>query len=842
MPHSIALLLLNVATWFVVASSPAQAQTNHAPSIRWSQDGSTFWYQKHSSLDGRQFFVVDLSQKTNRLAFDHAAVSTAISELIGKPVDPKKIPLNEIVLDNSTGNLQLMCARQWFNWDPKNKRLTKPPTSPDIESPPRLFLPPRRGTQGASTHIVIENQTKKTLSLFWINNRQQEVAFGLLKPGARKQQQTYVGHVWALKHHQRLLGCFESRTNDHLLITPAEIENAKMAVARTNDRNLLATRFASPSANAPNKKWKAIVKDNNLCLVDLKDDSSMTLPLTRDATDEHTFQRVGNQTRWLNPAADSQDGFFHWSPDSKYLVAFQTRQVPEPRVHYIESSPQDQLQPKLRSYQYAKPGDPLPSQTLRLFSVDSSDEIPVSHELFATPYKTKFIGWSQSGDRFWLLYNQRGHQVKRLLEVSAADGKVCTLIEEKSDTFIHYSAPAKSVFQDLPQQQILWASERSGWNHLYRFDRKSGKLINAVTSGQWNVKRIEKIDMTSQTIFFYAVGVYEDQDPYHEHFCRVNFDGSNFKILTVGDGTHEIKRERDSKYFLDTYSRVDLAPVTELREMATGDLVVELSRDDTQESFGSRRLTERFVAKGRDGKTDIWGIIHWPADFDPTKTYPIVEKIYAGPHDHHVPKSFRRRYRQQHTIADSGMIVVQIDGMGTAWRSKAFHDVCYKNLKDSGFPDRIAWIKAAAAKHPQMDISRVGIYGGSAGGQSAMAALLWHNDFYKVAVADCGCHDNRMDKIWWNEQWMGWPVDEAYKQNSNAENAGLLEGHLMLTVGELDQNVDPASTTQVVGQLIKHNKDFEYVLVVGRGHGAGESKWASQKRLRFLQRHLKPEL
>ena len=137
-----------------------------------------------------------------------------------------------------------------------------------------------------------------------------------------------------------------------------------------------------------------------------------------------------------------------------------------------------------------------------------------------------------------------------------------------------------------------------------------------------------------------------------------------------------------------------------------------------------------------------------------------------------------------------------------------------------------------------MDLSRVGIYGGSAGGQNAMAALLWHNDFYKVAVADCGCHDNRMDKIWWNEQWTGWPVDDSYQENSNMENAHLLKGKLMLTLGELDQNVDPASTTQVVGKLIEHDKDFEFVLIPGRGHGAGESPWAAKKRLRFLKEHL----
>ena len=216
----------------------------------------------------------------------------------------------------------------------------------------------------------------------------------------------------------------------------------------------------------------------------------------------------------------------------------------------------------------------------------------------------------------------------------------------------------------------------------------------------------------------------------------------------------------------------------------------------------------------------------------------MVENIYAGPQGFFTPKAFQTRYGHQQRIADMGMIVVQCDGMGTAGRSKAFHDVCWRNLRDAGFPDRIAWIKAAAEKFPAMDLSRVGIYGGSAGGQNAMGALLWHNDFYKVAVADCGCHDNRMDKIWWNEQWMGWPVGKEYEENSNAVNAHLLKGKLMLIVGELDSNVDPASTMQVVGALQKADKDFDLVIIVGSNHGAAESPYGSRRRAEFLARNL----
>ena len=233
----------------------------------------------------------------------------------------------------------------------------------------------------------------------------------------------------------------------------------------------------------------------------------------------------------------------------------------------------------------------------------------------------------------------------------------------------------------------------------------------------------------------------------------------------------------------------------------------------------------------------MWGIIQRPTNFDPTRKYPIIEYIYAGPGDNYVPKSFQPYNFYTTALADLGFIVVQLDAMGTSNRGKKFEEVCYKNLKDAGFPDRIAWIKAAAAKYPYMDIDRVGIYGCSAGGQESTAAVLFHGDFYKAAYSACGCHDNRMDKIWWNEQWMGYPVDSSYVACSNVENAYRLERPLMLVVGELDDNVDPASTMQVADALIKANKPFELVVIPGAHHTVGEA-YGEHKRFDFFVKHL----
>jgi dipeptidyl aminopeptidase/acylaminoacyl peptidase len=309
-------------------------------------------------------------------------------------------------------------------------------------------------------------------------------------------------------------------------------------------------------------------------------------------------------------------------------------------------------------------------------------------------------------------------------------------------------------------------------------------------------------------------------------------------VLTRSNGTHDITFSPDRRFFLDRWSRVDQPPVTELRSTEDGKLIFELERGDWNMLLATGwQAAERFVAKARDGKTDIYGIIIHPSNFDPNNKYPVIEKIYAGPQGAFVPKSFGLQTRD-HAIAELGFIIVQIDGMGTSYRSKAFHDVCWKNLGDSGFPDRILWIKAAAAKYPCMDLTQIGIFGGSAGGQSALRALLAHGEFYKVGVADCGCHDNRMDKIWWNELWMGWPIGPHYEEQSNVTQAHKLQGKLLLTVGELDRNVDPASTMQVVNALIKADKDFDLLIVPGGGHGIGETPYASRRRMDFFVRHL----
>jgi len=572
---------------------------------------------------------------------------------------------------------------------------------------------------------------------------------------------------------------------------------------------------------SPDKKWTAFIKNFNI--------------FVRSNDDKKEYQ-----LSFDGGIGEYYSSYIKWSSDSKKLVSSRVKPAEKHIIYYIESSPADQIQPKHYSYEYPKPGDALPQYYPQLFNVESKKHIKVDDSQIPNQYNdnsTNYLAWSKDNSYFTFEYNKRGHQLFQVIEIDALTGDYKVVINETSSTFIDYSG--KKYRYDMDDTgEIIWASERDGWNHLYLYDTGSGTVKNQITRGDWVVRDVEFVDQKNRQIVFQASGK-EPGDPYFINYYRINFDGTGLIKLSDGDGNHEASFSPDKKYFVDTWSRVDSPPISVLRNASDGTQVMAIEKADISKLLETGiRLPVPFVTKGRDGTTDIWGIIFIPVNFDASKKYPVIENIYAGPHKNEVPKSFSAFYGEKQQLTELGFIVVQIDGMGTSNRSKAFHDVCWKNIKDAGFPDRILWMQAAAKKYPYMDLDRVGIYGGSAGGQNAAAALLFHPEFYKVAVAACGCHDNRMDKIWWNEQWMGWPVGEEYAQSSNIENAWRLKGRLLLINGEMDSNVDPASTEQLVNALIKANKDFEYLFVPGAGHISNGGIYGTRKRRDFFVRYL----
>jgi dipeptidyl aminopeptidase/acylaminoacyl peptidase len=552
---------------------------------------------------------------------------------------------------------------------------------------------------------------------------------------------------------------------------------------------------------------------------------------------------VQNFNVFLKPAGDqpaypisfdgSENNYYSlrtiaWSPDSKKLVAYHTRPGYDREVTYIESSPTDQLQPKHTTIHYVKPGDTLDIAYPVLFDVATKQTTEIDHTLFPNPYSISTPVWWKDSRGFTFEYNQRGHQAYTVIETDAQTGKTRPLIAETSKTFFYYSnlgpglSGGRKYRHDVNDgKEIIWASERDGWEHLYLYDGISGKVKNQITKGNWIVRNVEYVDDEKRQIWFEAGGIIPTQDPYFTQVYRINFDGTGLTKYTDADGTHTVSFSHDRKFYVDSWQRVDLAPVAQLRRASDQTVVMDLDKGDTAALVAAGfKFPEVFVAKGRDGKTDIWGTITRPLNFDPSKKYPVIENIYAGPQGSFVPKTFTAVAPDQ-ALAELGFIVVHIDGMGTSNRSKAFHDVAFKNIGDGGFPDRILWHQAAAAKYPYYDISRVGIFGTSAGGQNSLGGVLFHPEFYKVVVTNSGCHDNRMDKMWWNEQWMGWPLGPQYSASSNVDNAYRLQGKALIVIGEMDTNVDPASSLQVVNALVKAHKHFDMLYIPGQNHGVG---------------------
>ena len=527
---------------------------------------------------------------------------------------------------------------------------------------------------------------------------------------------------------------------------------------------------------------------------------------------------------------------FSWSPDSKKLAA--SRVIPgyDRKIHYVESSPEEQLQPRHRSRTYIKPGDALDNEQPVLFHVESGNQILIDKTLFPNAYNLSGYRWGDVSDAFTFEYNERGHQRYRIIEVNTESGEPRILVNDEPETFFSYATSLFRHYADSTNE-LIWMSERDGWRHLYLYNTTTGRVKNQITEGDWVVREVDHVDEENRQIWFRVSGMDDDQDPYYVHYFRINFDGSGLTRFTEANGDHEVSFSSDREYYVDTWSQVDQAPVSELRRTSDQSLVMTLEEGNISRLVEAGwQAPEQFSAKGRDGETDIYGIIVKPTNFDPNESYPVIEYIYAGPHDNFVPKSFMP-YSQMMRLAELGFIVVQIDGMGTANRSKAFHDVAWQNLKDAGFPDRILWHEAVAEEYNWYDNSKVGIYGRSAGGQSSLGALLFHPEHYHVAVSSVGCHDNRMDKIWWNEQWMGWPIGPQYAASSNVEHAHNLQGNVLLVVGELDTNVDPASTYQVADALIKANKDFDFITIPGAGHGS-IGRYEERKRFDYFVEHL----
>ncbi|HLJ66570.1 MAG TPA: DPP IV N-terminal domain-containing protein [Chloroflexota bacterium] len=555
-----------------------------------------------------------------------------------------------------------------------------------------------------------------------------------------------------------------------------------------------------------------------------------------------------------------------WSPDSRRILTYRLDRRAGGTYHLVQSVPRNgSRRPVLHSYAYPLPGDDrVPTADLLVVDVERGASRAVRGEpvpllYYGSPLRPDWIWWSRDGARIYAVTRGRGYRSYGLSVIDPESGESRVLVEEHGETAIEphpsHSGGAPIIRVLDGGAQVLWYSTRDGWGHLYLYDLydgRTGALRRQVTSGAWMVTDVLHVDESGRHVYFTAVGREPGRDPYFNHLYRVGLDGGTPTPLTPEDATHQISFAPSGAWFVDSFSRVDEPPVTVLRAK-DGALLCDLERGDAGRL---RELgwtpPERFCVKARDGTTDVYGVLIRPSNFhiESAGPLPILDSIYAGPQTNQaptsfggyssvtaVPNKFRDLWHAQ-ALAELGFAVVMIDGLGMPYRSKTFGDRSYRDLGDGGIADHVAAIRQLAQRYPYLDVDRVGIYGHSAGGYASTHAMLAFPEFYKVAVSSAGNHDHRLDKASWVERYMGLPVGDHYHDQSNVTLAHRLAGKLLLMHGEMDENVHPASTLQVVDALIAANKDFDLLILPNRPHGCTSDPYFVRRRWDYFVRHL----
>ncbi|NIM15278.1 MAG: prolyl oligopeptidase family serine peptidase [Candidatus Aminicenantes bacterium] len=593
---------------------------------------------------------------------------------------------------------------------------------------------------------------------------------------------------------------------------------------------------------SPDKQWTAFVKNYNLFVKSAK--TGEEIQLTSDGTEKYPYALSWDWYYLMNESDPSKTDkmkniIVRWSPDSQKLVTYRMDYRSAKKLYLYQSTPDSGYRAQVWSYYRSLPGENKGTMfEYVIFDMESKKQVAVDVKPLHSTVNWHFPTWFKDSQRLYFYYYTRGYKKLILVEIAAETGKTRQVVEESSKT---YMDTAKRFINILGEgSEVIWGSERDGWSHLYLYDWRTGQLKNQITRGEFVVRRIIHVDEKKRQVYFLANGRETKRDPYFQHLYRVNLDGTGLTLLTPENAEHWIRLSPDNKYIVDTYSRVDLPPVSVLRHLKNGRVILKLEKADIRDLLATGwKYPEPFTVKARDGKTDLYVAIFRPSNFDPTKKYPVIDSTYSGPHAVRTPKSFRRGcLNRDQSIAELGFIVVTIDGLGTANRSKAFHDFSYQNLGDIGALDHIEGFKQLASRYPYMDLSRVGIFGHSAGGYDAAHALLTHPGFYKVGVASAGNHDHQMAKAWWPEIFQGYPVGKHYVEQSNLTLAKNLQGKMLLVHGDMDNNVNPASTLRLAGELIKANKDFDLVIIPNSRHRLSNHPYFIRKLWDYFVQHL----
>ena len=669
--------------------------------------------------------------------------------------------------------------------------------------------------------------------------------------------------------HERLAAAIAAVTGD--TIEPLALPFGTMDLSREADRLTaqagevqlrcdLRAYTCSPTDPAPDRDPNAIaspdgtkaafIRDHNLWLRDLE--TGAETPLTTDGIED--FGYATNNAGWVK--RDSP--VLLWSPQSDMIATFQHDARGVGMMHMATTNVGH---PELESWKYPLPGDSLifrisrvvihvgdpgaarPHRVVRLQMPPDPHRSSTTDHVAGRGGVFLDVEWSADGSQLAFLSNSRDHKHAALRVADPHTGEVRDVLEETEENFFESGSGGANWRVLKESNEVIWFSKRHNWGHLYRYDLATGELLGRITTGDWNVRQLLRVDEEARTLYFTGTGR-EPGDPYFQYLYRVGMDGAGLTLLTPDSANHAVTLSPSGAYFVDSQSTPVIPPVTVVRDM-DGSVVAELERADISALLSSGwQPPEPFTVKARDGETDLYGLMYRPTHFDPARSYPVVNYLYPGPQSGSVgSRSFRASRGDKQALAELGFVVVEVDAMGTPGRSKAFHDAYYGNMGDNGLPDQVGMVRQLAARHPWMDLDRVGIWGHSGGGFASTAGILRYPEFYKVAVSQAGNHDNRNYEDDWGEKWQGlletYPDGTTnYDNQANQLVAENLQGKLLLAHGTMDTNVPLYNTLLVVDALIAADKDFDLIMLPNRGHGFSSEPYMMRRRWDYFVRHL----
>jgi dipeptidyl aminopeptidase/acylaminoacyl peptidase len=780
-----------------------QLVNSTAVNPRWIEGSERFWYEWETS-DGKLYHIVDPVAGTKRQIFDNDRIAAELTRITKDPWDGQHLPIRAIkFIDANTLQFEVESSQE-----EEVEEVEEEEEQEEQEEQARR----RPSTKKKVFHFEYDIRTQTLRELEDWEEPDDHPSWASVSPDGET--------VVFARHH-----------NLHMM-------------SRADYQRILDARRGKDGEEADSAGQQVEVDEIELT-TDGEEHYSYAVRARGDTDDE----REKNKDK-RKPASIT------WSKDSKRFATVRQDRRKSGDLWVIHAV--GNKRPKLETYKYDMPGEEDVAQPeILIYDLAARNMVKVDTERFQDQklsiFNDRQFFYPDSDEprrQLWLADNsdelffwRRSRDYKKLdvCVADAATGEVRVLIEERLNTYIEHQR-----LELLDSGDMIWWSERDGWAHLYRFG-PDGTLRNRLTEGPWSVRGIRGIDEASGVVYFVANARELGEDPYYMHFYRVNLNGSGLTLLDPGDFDHRVSLGESNSFFVDNYSRVNTTPASALYD-TRGRKILDLeSADFSKLMDAGYQFPEPYTVKAADGVTDLYGVMYKPFDFDPAKKYPIITYVYPGPQTESVSKSFSTN-RYEVGLAQFGFVVITVGNRGGhPARSKWYHNYGYGNLRDYGLADKKAVIEQLADRHGFVDIDRVGIYGHSGGGFMSTAAMLVYPDFFKVAVSSSGNHNNDVYGDYWTEKHHGIKevVDDSgkvtfeYDIEKNSDLAANLKGHLLLTTGDIDNNVHPANTFRVAEALIKANKRFDFFLFPGQRHGFGNmSNYWFWLRAEYFVKHL----